>query len=517
MERDRQPVQLSIGKLASVLAALLISVTLVTTAASLFLVHKNFRSLEERHAAEAHDTVRNAAIAISNQIRFYQHTLDSVTQNPEVADLLEFAEESDIADWSQTIGRLLPNTLGSALASRSGVVFGDPLMLRVGEACQRDMQHFADGSTLHYPLMHTDVPGLEHFDLLARIRGAGDQQTGYLLVSFRLSMLHDLLQRMASSGDVLRLLTDDGQTALAVGANPVEASVANHAIDVPDTPWRLVLQRPRADSTGFFNDLLLADAVIVVLVIIAMLGVVRATHVRFVGDMARVHRALEDVLADRYRPSDRPTGIKEVGVLLAATEQLAAKIQDQRNTLRHQSLSDPLTGVYNRRYFDLMLAHLHEQSRRQAPATLVLIDLNDFKHINDEFGHAAGDRILQHAADYLRQRVRGTDIVTRLGGDEFALILNHMAADRLDEWLTTLVHDYDHRVLESDRDRVEFCQFSIGAASIDAQVYAKPHDVLSAADAAMYSVKGRRHVRHSRFAVARVPAVTPLNPRRDAQ
>jgi diguanylate cyclase (GGDEF)-like protein len=118
--------------------------------------------------------------------------------------------------------------------------------------------------------------------------------------------------------------------------------------------------------------------------------------------------------------------------------------------------------------------------------------------------------VLQLLADYLRSRVRSTDIVARLGGDEFALILSDMADTCLDEWLTALIHDYDHKVLEQCDGAVCVCQFSIGSASIDAQLYPAPADVFRAADNAMYGVKERRQIRHSRFAIAMADSVTPL-------
>ena len=503
--------QFSIGKLATILVALLITVTVVTTASGLLILRQNFLTLEDRRETDAHDTVRNAAIAIRNQIRFYQDMLQIMSANPDVFDLLEFGEVPQIMAWSQTIRRLLPGSLGTALTSTDGVVLGDAPALQVGAACQADVRQLRLGEPISYPPIHTDVPGLEHFDLLATVASPTRGDAGTLFVSFRLSVLADLLAGMTRDGDRFTLLTGDGMERLRVGDTGSEQGLAHYRSRIPDTSWELELTRAQPSSASYLRDLLITDVAVILAVAIVMVGVVRATHGRFVRDMAHVHDALEDVLEDRYEPVARRAAIKEVDVLLADIEQLAAKIQNQRNELRHQSLSDPLTGLFNRRYFDLMLAHLHEQSRRQVPATLVLIDLNDFKHVNDALGHAAGDQVLRHTADYLRSRVRSTDIVARLGGDEFALTLNGMASDTLDDWLAALAHDYDHQVLEGTEPPPQICRFSIGAAPIDARLYASPADVLKAADDAMYSVKERRRVGHSRYAVARSDNVTPIN------
>jgi diguanylate cyclase (GGDEF)-like protein len=113
-------------------------------------------------------------------------------------------------------------------------------------------------------------------------------------------------------------------------------------------------------------------------------------------------------------------------------------------------------------------------------------------------------------AAYLQSRVRATDIVVRLGGDEFALLLTNMGGDVLEDWLAALVHDHDHRMLENGHSGTAFCQFSIGVAQIDAKAYPSPADVFNAADGAMYAIKQRRQIRHSRFAIARIGNVTPI-------
>jgi len=88
------------------------------------------------------------------------------------------------------------------------------------------------------------------------------------------------------------------------------------------------------------------------------------------------------------------------------------------------SLTDPLTGVYNRRYFDLFLANEVDRSRRFGRGlAVILVDIDDLKRFNDSYGHPAGDQALIFAAQCLEKQRRRADIVARIGGDEFALIL----------------------------------------------------------------------------------------------
>ena len=154
--------QLSIGKLAALSIGLLVAVTIVTTGAGLYLLQSNYRSQENHHEAEARDGVHNAATALHNQVRFYQGMLQLMASNPEVGDLFEFAETPEMTAWSQSVGRLLPGTLGTALVSTEGVVFGDPISLRVGPGDDPRrpvyVRHPATGQQLFEPVRTAAEP-----------------------------------------------------------------------------------------------------------------------------------------------------------------------------------------------------------------------------------------------------------------------------------------------------------------------------------------------------------------------
>jgi len=92
--------------------------------------------------------------------------------------------------------------------------------------------------------------------------------------------------------------------------------------------------------------------------------------------------------------------------------------------IKQMAITDPLTGCYNRRFFDEIGRREMERHRRyNKPLTVVFVDLNRFKHLNDRFGHDAGDHVLRTVGAMLRRHVRGSDYVIRWGGDEFLLLL----------------------------------------------------------------------------------------------
>ncbi|MDD3353454.1 GGDEF domain-containing phosphodiesterase [Zoogloea sp.] len=92
--------------------------------------------------------------------------------------------------------------------------------------------------------------------------------------------------------------------------------------------------------------------------------------------------------------------------------------------LEYYSTHDPLTGLHNRRYFNEILGYeVGRSERHQHEFSILMLDLDDFKDVNDTYGHPCGDRVLQQVADRMRATMRNGDLATRIGGDEFAIIL----------------------------------------------------------------------------------------------
>ncbi|HKW62927.1 MAG TPA: diguanylate cyclase [Candidatus Acidoferrum sp.] len=101
--------------------------------------------------------------------------------------------------------------------------------------------------------------------------------------------------------------------------------------------------------------------------------------------------------------------------------------------LRNLAMLDPLTGLYNRRFAEQRLAAEVSRSERKGhPLTVLTLDLNDFKEINDRYGHAAGDLVLQEFAGQLNKVIRGSDMAVRLGGDEFLVLLPECTMEQLE-------------------------------------------------------------------------------------
>ena len=153
------------------------------------------------------------------------------------------------------------------------------------------------------------------------------------------------------------------------------------------------------------------------------------------------------------------------------------------------SVTDDLTQLYNSRYLSQVLRRETKRASRSGrPLSLLFIDLDGFKSINDTHGHLYGSRALVEAAGLIRQSARETDVVSRFGGDEFALILPDTGSDgaaAVGERVRERVNG--HRFLEGDGLDIHLT-VSVGVATLP-DVAASTEGLIQAADEAMYHVK----------------------------
>lgn len=181
--------------------------------------------------------------------------------------------------------------------------------------------------------------------------------------------------------------------------------------------------------------------------------------------------------------------------VLAASQDIT-EIKLLMEQLDAERLRDSLTGLYNRRYFNEVIAHEASQSDRYGgELTLLTLDIDGFKGVNDTFGHNVGDHVLQTFSDVLRNSVRGADIPIRFGGDEFLVVMPstdaagaELVAPRLAQTLVReLQKQAEQEMLPPDIDK--YVWISGGAASYSAGSGETLDDVLRVADERMYKQK----------------------------
>ena len=161
-------------------------------------------------------------------------------------------------------------------------------------------------------------------------------------------------------------------------------------------------------------------------------------------------------------------------------------LQTENLQLAHQVQHDDLTKLANRNYFYQMLCHVFDDPLKRKNAALIFIDNNNFKRINDQYGHLVGDEVLKEMAVRLKENTRQNDFIARLGGDEFAIILQSIQeVEHLIAIAEKLIRCCDKPLIYKDQS----IQFSFSLGISIAQEAQTPEDFISRADQAMYKAK----------------------------
>lgn len=182
------------------------------------------------------------------------------------------------------------------------------------------------------------------------------------------------------------------------------------------------------------------------------------------------------------------TGAYEVRFLAKTYNLMYHTNMISKEKLNYEATHDKLTGLYNRRGYDILLKNLDIET-----STLMIIDLDNFKSINDTFGHDMGDKVLTKAANVINNSFRNQDYVCRIGGDEFAVIMVH-STESMKELIKSKVQLMNKKMMD-DSDGIPESSFSVGVAFGESKQSVE--EIFKNADNALYETKknGRCGVR----------------------
>ncbi len=226
-----------------------------------------------------------------------------------------------------------------------------------------------------------------------------------------------------------------------------------------------------------------------------------------IWDLGRAFAKIAELLAREPKLAELGGRSDEVGTLMRSFSNMLGTVEQQAidiNTfamrldaayreleatnakLKETSFKDEVTGLYNRRFFSLRLEEEISRFRRfNHPVSVVVLDLDGFKSVNDEFGHAVGDETLRDVGQILMKHSRGINVVSRYGGDEFAVLLvetsksgARLYADRIRQVVATFPYSHGKRVTAS-----------FGVASLPDDEASTSEELFRAADGALYAAK----------------------------
>jgi len=171
------------------------------------------------------------------------------------------------------------------------------------------------------------------------------------------------------------------------------------------------------------------------------------------------------------------------------------------NVMAHEKLNilastDPLTQLINRRVMEQILQKELERAKRyETPLTVVFLDVDDFKMVNDQFGHKAGDCVLKYIARSLLQMTRGSDVVARYAGDEFVIVLPNTLVREASELANRLKSFFIDQAMDFEGTSIPI-SISFGLSCIDQEID-DANTLLKKADAMLYQAKKHKDTRHS--------------------
>jgi diguanylate cyclase (GGDEF)-like protein len=207
-------------------------------------------------------------------------------------------------------------------------------------------------------------------------------------------------------------------------------------------------------------------------------------------DLGRKVEILEKGAADYVTKPFHDKELRARVRIHARLKALQDELRAANDRLAALAVTDDLTGLANRRHFDRRIVEELQRTRRyHTPLSLVLADVDHFKHVNDTYGHPMGDEVLRNTARVFGTAVRTTDVLARYGGEEIVLVLPHtdaagavVLAERLRTTLAATVHTRDGVRIQKTA--------SFGVASIDGRAEPVTADELIArADVALYRAK----------------------------
>lgn len=382
----------------------------------------------------ASQTTEAAAGRINELITQQRQALEKIAREPAVTAVLHRGTPLERSRKEAEIKSLLTDAVSVHLLSRDRS--GGLSPTETLDAARLDyVRRMAATSAPASPEFHFTKTLTEHYDLVVPVVDQNRSLNGYLLAGYSRAPLQAILEQSLPPHAYMELqqpMTGGTvQTVLAKG----EASSA-HVASVESTlgtgHWTLIYQpaeTPASILSGnrvyYFSAILAALAIIAVVQLRLYRHVLKAVR----HDIHSLIRMFRDLREGSVRVS-YPMALREFSEIFDYLRDRGQKLVKEKEKLKDMGLMDHLSQLGNRRHFETRLKELFDASKANGPSSVLIIDMDHFKAVNDKHGHDAGDALIVGFADALRKVVRQTDVLVRLGGDEFCIIYSYAPLEK---------------------------------------------------------------------------------------
>jgi diguanylate cyclase (GGDEF)-like protein len=426
--------------------------------------------------------------AIVNALHISRRQIEAIASNPVIRDMLIANDASRIQQWTAHTQQFVPDILRMALVTVHGTIIGKADMQQISKACIADLHKRINGETVYWPVIHRDVSEHEHFDIIVPVIADNAQTVGYVLASYHLQTLHRWLQLYTHQNEALLLRDQQGNIIASSGAPPVDAS--HFTIPLGSTQLTLTLMKHALDTGTFNLQLALYSIVFFVLMVIIPLLVLHRFWLLIKHDLNQVLATLGSINKSTAALQPHAASLIESRKIIHKINLLMQKLATRQQQLATEARHDVLTDLPNRRYLEQYMKHLCSMVERGVGFRLAIVDIDNFKQINDKFGHEAGDRILKLFAECINAVVRTADFAARYAGDEFVLLFIEIAPTKKSllalQRLTTL---FETRQRERNILHGTVITVSIGTTRVSPGTTPVAAEILRQADSALYDAK----------------------------
>lgn len=435
-------------------------------------------------------TARTASNRIAELLTQQRQRLEMIAGQPVVLGMLQHGnpaerqrKEDEIKSMLGAVSiRLLPrNSDGKTLLTET-----------LDRTCLDFIQRVSMGNTPAAPEFHAIGTPSEHYDMAAAVRDENQKPAGYLLASFARAPLQSVIELTLPPGGYMELQQpvagNPAQTVLAAG-EAVSTHTAAVTSALGDSRWTLMFQSgevPSAILSGnrifYFAFILLALLVIVVV----LFRLYRQTSGAVRHDIRSLIRMFRDLREGSVRV-DYPMALHEFAEIFDYLRDRGQRLVEEKQKLKDMGLMDHLSQLGNRRHFEQRLKELFEASKANGPSSVLMIDMDYFKKVNDVHGHDAGDALIVGFANALRKVVRQNDVLVRLGGDEFCIIYTYASLQNAKNFVERLRRQLP-REIPLTKGVIHQLRWT-GGLSTMYDKDTKPDDVLWRADQALLQAK----------------------------
>lgn len=406
--------RITLGVLLAVLAFVAIAAFFMQRITQQQLLH-----VSQRAPAYAGKLLAQEIVSVAST---WGQATQAIAQSPLTQRLLQTRDENERRQRLADIISLYPQ-LGQIQVIGNDQVLGQQPISAQLSARQLRMIENASAAQKTQANLHAEAPLLT---LIEPVRNPEGAIVGYVLVARHFQEIGQLFNQSPLIDGYAELQQANGQTDVLLkrGNEQLKAHAAPVTLALEGTPWRLALW-PRAEPGALSREPLHAlygMAAVLALLIAASFGLAYFVGNRALQrDLSALAKLFSDISHDRMR-KQYDVRLKETKGVYQVMYQLGKLMVGKHLRMVNSAETDHLSQVSNRRSFEAKQREVFMRVHEGWAHSLLILDIDNFKQVNDTYGHEAGDQLIVQFGQALKKNLRGSDFVARLGGDEFCVI-----------------------------------------------------------------------------------------------